>query len=238
MSYALKMQCPPSFNKMVENGIKIEETLVKKGVLKLHREGNNSSNNTHNNVDKIKFWNRNRNIVNNGIVDANTMKSKKPIFNLSRHTSTTNQDNNKPKIPFTNFRRKFTPIGEPFESALKTLLANKLITLPEVRDFEAMVKPAWWNDNHFCKYHQSKGHQTNYCQYLKHVIQDLIDNKVITVDGHTTNESHTTFKTPLPNYEKGKTSTTRDRKGKEKVNYAHTYDNMVNVIVVTCYYTQ
>lgn len=52
------------------------------------------------------------------------------------------------------------------------------------------------------------------------------------VDGHTTNESHITFKTLLPNYEKGKTSTTRDRKGKEKVNYAHTYGNVVNVIVI------
>lgn len=29
MSYVLKLQCPPSFEKMVENGIKIEEALVK-----------------------------------------------------------------------------------------------------------------------------------------------------------------------------------------------------------------
>lgn len=232
MSYALKMQCPPIFNKMVENGIKIEEALVKKGVLKLQREGNNSSNNTHHNSDKIKFWNRNRNIVNDGIIDANTVKPKQPIFNLSSHTSTTNHDNNKPRLPFSNFCKKFTPIGEPFELALKTLPANKLITLPEVRDFEPKVKPASWNDNHFCKYHRNKGHQTNDCQRLKNVIQYLIDNEVIMVDEHITNESYTTFKTLLPNYEKDETSTSRDRKGKEKANYAHTYDNVVNVILV------
>lgn len=35
MGHALKMQCPPSFNKMFENEIKIKEALVKKGVLKI-----------------------------------------------------------------------------------------------------------------------------------------------------------------------------------------------------------
>lgn len=44
------------------------------------------------------------------------------------------------------------------------------------------------------------------------------------MDGHKINESHTTFKTPLPNYEKGETSNTQNDKGKEKVNYAHAYD--------------
>ncbi|GLJ28698.1 hypothetical protein SUGI_0565650 [Cryptomeria japonica] len=60
----------------------------------------------------------------------------------------------------------------------------------------------------------------------------MIDNGVITVDGHTTNESHTAFKTLLPNYEKVELSTTNNGKVKAKVNYAHTYDNVVNVIVV------
>lgn len=230
------MQCPPSFKKMIDNGIGIEEAMVKKGELKIYKEGVNSPPNNNidnNNNDKPKFWNRNRNIVNDGIVNNNNVKPKQPVFNLSNHTTTIQQDNNKPKPTFNNlFCRKFTNIGEPLGSALKTLLANKLITLPEARDFEPKVKPTWWNDNHYCDFHRNKGHQTDDCQWLKHVIEDLIDNGVITVDGHKTNELHTTFETPLPNYEKGESSTMQNGKGKAKVNYVHTYDNMVNVIVV------
>lgn len=100
----LKLQCPPSFEKIVENGIKIEEALVKKGVLTLQKEGNNPSNN--NNTDKLKFWKRNINIVNDGIVDGNNVKPKQPIFKLSSNTLTTNQDNNKPRLPSTNFHKK------------------------------------------------------------------------------------------------------------------------------------
>lgn len=36
MSYRLKMQCPPSFAKMIENGLKIEDVMVKKGEIKLY----------------------------------------------------------------------------------------------------------------------------------------------------------------------------------------------------------
>lgn len=52
------------------------------------------------------------------------------------------------------------------------------------------------------------------------------------MDVNKTNESHTNFKTPLPNYEMGESSTAQNGKGKEKANYSHTYDNVVNVIVV------
>lgn len=49
MSYRLKIQCPPSFAKMIENGLKIKDVMVKKGELKIY---NNSYNN---NNDKHKF---------------------------------------------------------------------------------------------------------------------------------------------------------------------------------------
>lgn len=69
-----------------------------------------------------------------------------------------------------------------------------MITFPEERNYEPQVKPPWWNDNHFCDFHRNKGHHIDNCQRLKHVIQDLIDNGVIKVDGHTTNESHITLR--------------------------------------------
>lgn len=56
MSYRLKLQCPPSFAKMIENGLKIEESMVKKGELKLyHNFYNKNNNNGNNNNEKPKF---------------------------------------------------------------------------------------------------------------------------------------------------------------------------------------
>lgn len=37
MSYQLQMQCLPSFDKLTDNGIKIEDALVKRGMLKLSK---------------------------------------------------------------------------------------------------------------------------------------------------------------------------------------------------------
>lgn len=62
MSYNLKMQCHPSFKKMIDNGIGMEETMINKEELKIYKEGiNPSPNNTtnNNNNDKPKFWNKN-----------------------------------------------------------------------------------------------------------------------------------------------------------------------------------
>lgn len=47
MHYRLKLQYPPSCEKQIKNGIKIEEALVKRGVLKLNKEGENYSNNNN-----------------------------------------------------------------------------------------------------------------------------------------------------------------------------------------------
>lgn len=141
MSYRLRMQCPPSFAKMIENSLKIENAMVKKGELKLY---NNSYNNNNNNNDKPKFWSKNRNASNEGNDDNNTTKQQQPIFNLSNQIpSNNNLENNKAKSFFSNPRRKFTNIGESLESALKTLLANKLIVLPKARIYEPPVKPNW-----------------------------------------------------------------------------------------------
>ena len=38
MSYRLKLQCIPSFTKLIENGIQVEEACVKKGTLKFYKE--------------------------------------------------------------------------------------------------------------------------------------------------------------------------------------------------------
>lgn len=87
-SYQLRFQCIPSFAELIENGIQVEEACIKKGTLKFFKEGTNSSNtypfnNQNNTLDKSKFWTRNKNVVNDGGVDASDMKSKQPILALS-----------------------------------------------------------------------------------------------------------------------------------------------------------
>lgn len=51
--------------------------------------------------------------------------------------------------------------------------------------FELKVKPTWWNDNEFCEYHRNKGHKTNNCHKLKNIIQYLIGNSEIKVEGNS-----------------------------------------------------
>lgn len=110
-------------------------------------------------------------------------------------------------------------MGQSVESRSKELLTAKVITLPEARNLEPQVKSPWWNDAHFCDFHQNKGHKTNDYMQLKHLIQDLIDNKTIFVEGLQTNNDHRAFKNPLPNYEKGESSSSNN-KGKN-VNYVY-----------------
>lgn len=111
MSYQLKLQCLPSFQKLIDNDIQIEEALIKKGTLKFSKEGYSSSNKNYNNnyynnnSDKSKFWTRIKNVINDGVVDANHVKSKQPVLNLlgttptnnyqgNTHQGTNNQENN------------------------------------------------------------------------------------------------------------------------------------------------
>jgi hypothetical protein len=41
---------------------------------------------------------------------------------------------------------------------------------------------------------------------MKHKIQDLIDQKIIQIEGTQNNMDHDVLKNPLPNYEKGESS--------------------------------
>lgn len=62
---------------------------------------------------------------------------------------------------------------------MRELIANELITLPKARNWKPKVKPSWWNDVDYCNFHKNKGHKTNDCIQLKHLVQDLIDSKKV-----------------------------------------------------------
>lgn len=96
---------------------------------------------------------------------------------------------------------------KPYEVFLKTLIANKLVTLPDNScPYDPPVRPPWWREDHTCSYHRSKGHNIENCFKLKDVIQDLIEAGKVFIDGLVKNYNHKAFQQPLPEYEKGENS--------------------------------
>lgn len=170
-------------------------------------------------------------MVNDGVIESFNDKHKTWIFNISNslqvtknnmnknNTSTLRNNNGskKDKSWISKSKCDFTPLGEPLDIWLKTLLDNKINMLLESRPWETQIKKRWWNDNHYSKFHRNKGHKTNEYMKHKHIIQDLIDNDKIKVYGHQSNNDHNEFKEPWPRYEKGESS---DFKGNE-INYAY-----------------
>ena len=70
----------------------------------------------------------------------------------------------------------FTPIGMSYDAAFDYLYANGLITpIGPIQEPEPEKRSQSWNPNVYCMYHQGRGHSTEQCWTLKHLIQDLID---------------------------------------------------------------
>ena len=118
---------------------------------------------------------------------------------------------------------------EPYEVVLKKLIENKIVTLPNNScPYDPLIRPPWWREDHICRYHRSKGHNTKKCFKLKDVIQDLIEASKVVIDGLIKNVDHKDFKQPLLEYEKGETSKAPKKNHYTKISYA--YANTDNVI--------
>ncbi len=121
-------------------------------------------------------------------------------------------------------------MAESYETVLKTLNANNLITLLDnSRPYDPPVKPSWWKEDHVCSYHRSKGHSTKNCFKLKDVIQDLIDKCKVIIDGLTKNADHKAFKQPLPEYDSGGTSKANKKNHAANISYAYA-DNVIGML--------
>ena len=150
--------------------------------MKIYNDNNPSNSSNH---EKPKFWQKYKT---NNQDSSNDTQNAKPIFNLSGNIAKANlvtnptiakqnvgpndlqidnpnkkNDTWTKKFPYftQNNHRKFTPLGQSYESALKELLAENLITLPDTQGFEPKVKSSWWNEAHYCDFHQCKGHLTS-----------------------------------------------------------------------------
>lgn len=87
MNYRLDLQCPSTFEQVIEKGLKIEEALIKRGTIKHFIEGSNNNNSSNNNNKKPKFWQKNKNI--DTMIDTHTSKL---VFTLT--PTPTNKKNN------------------------------------------------------------------------------------------------------------------------------------------------
>ena len=74
---------------------------------------------------------------------------------------------------------------------------------------ENQLKPRWYQENEYCKYHCVKGHDTNKCFKLKVFIQNLVDDGEIEVEGgpSSKNAKLKIFQNPFPDHNNGNNNT-------------------------------
>lgn len=215
--YQLQIHCHNTFEEVFEKFVSIERELVAKGLIKIFKENRNNAN------DGKKFWSRNKNLTNDGVVDVKVVNKIHPTIHLKSPSTSNNQptsqnqytnvaQNNQQRRgpPWTNIpKRTYTPLGESIESVLKKLLQSNVIQLLEIRHYELwLFKQNWWNDNDSCEYHLTKGHKISPCWKLMDIIQDFIDQGDISIDNSQgkTNFDHTIFKNTLKYHGFGKAS--------------------------------
>ena len=64
--YELKIKSPNTIAKLMKNVASIKDALVCKGVIKINKDNANTNSST----DKEKNFSKNKNVINDGIVDA------------------------------------------------------------------------------------------------------------------------------------------------------------------------
>lgn len=154
LKYSIQMQVHPSFNKIVDNYIRMEDVLIKKGDISTWKETQPESSSKEKNKNWKYGKDNNKNIANDGVVDIVKAKTKSTIFNLASGTQAlkaaeTATENPLKKVKewfkekpwLSKPRREFTLLEESYESAFTTLLANDLTTLPNnSRPYDPEVK--------------------------------------------------------------------------------------------------
>lgn len=87
---------------------------------------------------------------------------------------------------------------------MQQLVQANLITLPIYKKLqEPQVKLPWYNEKHLFDFHKIKGHTTPNCMRLKNLIQDLINDKFITIDQLAENQDLKIYMNPMSDHNKG-----------------------------------
>lgn len=62
-------------------------------------------------------------------------------------------------------------MGEPLDVILKHMEQHNMVVYPQTILFdESKPKPSWYEENEYYAYHYVKGHATNKCMKLKHLV--------------------------------------------------------------------
>jgi len=138
-----------------------------------------------------------------------------------------NQQNERDMRP----SQDFTSLHESLHDVLKKILDHNIITLPEIRPDEMQNKNGkWYRENEFCNYHRQRGHDTNKCHSLKHVVQDLIDEGKLQVEtpSQNPNQDLGIYQNPLPHHANNISSSINQVTHKINPNYTG-YVSMISV---------
>ena len=92
----------------------------------------------------------------------------------------------KPSSGNCRHRRNFLELHMNLSEALERLQAKGLLKPLDPKPIPHPM-PTRYNPNAHCRYHQRKGHTTDRCYNLRHAIQDLIDQQVITLPSLASN---------------------------------------------------
>ncbi|KAK9682792.1 hypothetical protein RND81_10G096600 [Saponaria officinalis] len=82
-------------------------------------------------------------------------------------------------------KRTFDPLFMTYKQALDRLVKEGFITLPPPTPEPPVDKRSpRWDGSAYCHFHQGKGHSTEECFKLKHIIQDMIDSEKLPKPRH------------------------------------------------------
>lgn len=230
------------YNHLIPKMLNIEWTLIAQGGTPTHLEHQDNQTSTSYN-EKPRTWATNKNVTNDGVVDAkvviSALKQNTQTYQQPQNNNWNNMQENAVSQPSNNQinnlnnqggpspwnkyapKQKYTNLGESIESVMKKMVKKNLIKIPTYENYqEPQVKPPWYNENHLCDFRKIKGHTTANCMRLKNIIQDLIDEKIINVEQPAGNQDLKIYMNPMPDHNKG------NNKGKKKyVNVNHVYNH-------------
>lgn len=75
----LLLKCLDTFDEVIDMGFRIEQTLIDNGTIKINDDKDYKGSSSNH---KTPFWAKNKNVVNDGVVDAKNTKTSSPIYNL------------------------------------------------------------------------------------------------------------------------------------------------------------
>ena len=108
-------------------------------------------------------------MVNGGVVDS-CKHNDQVVLHFSSaiqamKLNPSNQQENRPRYQDrSKERHQFSNLGDSYEDVLKKVIINKLVHPQDpARNYIPDVKPHWWDEKAFCKFHNGIGHDIEKC---------------------------------------------------------------------------